>query len=476
MSNYIEIISQDPEIRKSARKLDESALVFPTIPSFNNKINYSPDLELIFLDKIRICSIIPNSFTSLKVTTLNTEKQKALQDLITLLENQKNVKPFFIPHFDLIQKMILNNILRPIKSFNTLTPIKLEPNETEIQYQILIPNPSYPYLKKIYELFYNILSCKNLKDNNFKAFFSQEFFDNFIELFQSNEPDEREMLKNILFKLYTMNVSCRKIIRKVIRNFLLTIIYDRDKVNGVYEILEMLLSVVIGYNVPLLKEHIDFFYCVLIPLHKVHNLYLYHTPLLHCSMLLMIKDKSLPVPYIQGLLRYWPVGDSDKEILFISEINEVIGFCEMSLIEPIIIKLFKRLIRCIASPHVYVSDRVLGLFENDYFLDVVKNYRVILFPIIFPVVIEIEENYWFKSCIESFKTLKNILINLDKSYFERYLENAINTNTLHLMSFEENRLKAEAKWEELTKIAGSLDPCFEIPVVPYAYNIVINRN
>jgi hypothetical protein len=44
------------------------------------------------------------------------------------------------------------------------------------------------------------------------------------------------------------------------------------------------------------------------------------------------------------------------------------------------------------------------------------------------------------------------------------------------MYFEENRLETEAKWEELTKKAKSLDPCFENPVVPYTCNIAINRN
>ncbi|OMJ67120.1 hypothetical protein SteCoe_35801 [Stentor coeruleus] len=141
-----------------------------------------------------------------------------------------------------------------------------------------------------------------------------------------------------------MNASSRKIIRKVINNYLLSVIYEDDNVYGVNEILEMLLSVVIGYTVPLIKEHIDFFNNILIPLHKVRTLYLFQISLLNCSILFMIKDKILPVNFCQGLLRYWPVGDSDKEIMFINEVNEVIGLCDMNLIETIVIKLFKSVI------------------------------------------------------------------------------------------------------------------------------------
>jgi len=55
---------------------------------------------------------------------------------------------------------------------------------------------------------------------------------------------------------------------------------------------------------------------------------------------------------IEGLLRYWPFGNSAKEVMFLTEMLEVLEVCEITKLESLINKLFKRLIRCIAGPHL----------------------------------------------------------------------------------------------------------------------------
>lgn len=55
---------------------------------------------------------------------------------------------------------------------------------------------------------------------------------------------------------------------------------------------------------------------------------------------------------MEGLLRYWPFGNSVKEVMFLTELVEVLEVCEIAKLEPLITKLFKRLIKCIAGPHL----------------------------------------------------------------------------------------------------------------------------
>lgn len=57
---------------------------------------------------------------------------------------------------------------------------------------------------------------------------------------------------------------------------------------------------------------------------------------------------------VEGLLKYWPFGNSVKEVMFLTELVEVLEVCEITKLEPIITKLFKRLIKCIAGPHLQV--------------------------------------------------------------------------------------------------------------------------
>ena len=90
-----------------------------------------------------------------------------------------------------------------------------------------------------------------------------------MELFDSEESDERDYLKNILHKLYAKLVPRRKMIRKAINECFFALIHDTYKFNGAAELLDILASIISGFAVPLREEHVVFFTNIIIPLHKV---------------------------------------------------------------------------------------------------------------------------------------------------------------------------------------------------------------
>lgn len=69
-------------------------------------------------------------------------------------------------------------------------------------------------------------------------------------------------------------------------------------------------------------------------------------------MLFLSKDPSLAVYLVDGLLRYWPFANSAKEVMYLTELLEVLEVCEITKLESMMNKLFKRLIKCIAGPHL----------------------------------------------------------------------------------------------------------------------------
>lgn len=103
-------------------------------------------------------------------------------------------------------------------------------------------------------------------------------------------------------------------------------------------------------------------------------------------MLFLSKDPSLAIPLVEGLLRYWPFANSAKEVMFLTELLEVLEVCEITKLEHLVNKLFKRLIKCIAGPHLQVADRAMCFFENDYFLTILKHYKNFTFPLLVPVI------------------------------------------------------------------------------------------
>ena len=113
-------------------------------------------------------------------------------------------------------------------------------------------------------------------------------------------------------------------------------------------------------------------------------------------MLFLSKDPSLAIPLVDGLLRYWPFANSAKEVVFLSELLEVLEVCDIIKLEPLIPRLFKRIVRCIAGPHLQVADRAMCFFENDYFLSILKSYKNYTFPLLVPVIAKIADTHWHK--------------------------------------------------------------------------------
>lgn len=73
-------------------------------------------------------------------------------------------------------------------------------------------------------------------------------------------------------------------------------------------------SIVNGFALPLKEEHKVFLLKVLLPLHKVKSLSVYHPQLAYCIVQFLEKDPSLTEPVIRSLLKYWPKTHSPKEV------------------------------------------------------------------------------------------------------------------------------------------------------------------
>ncbi len=98
-----------------------------------------------------------------------------------------------------------------------------------------------------------------------------------VDLFDSEDPRERDYLKTILHRIYGKFMVIRPQLRNQVMNLLLKVTYEQENHNGLTELLEILSSVVSGFTIPLKNEHKDFFMKVLVPLHKVKTLSVFNT-------------------------------------------------------------------------------------------------------------------------------------------------------------------------------------------------------
>ena len=111
-------------------------------------------------------------------------------------------------------------------------------------------------------------------------------------------------------------------------------------------------------------------------------------------MLFLTKDRSLSLPLLQSLLKFWPFANTSKEQLFIMELREVLEVIDPKDMQEVVSKLFKRIIRCISGENMHVCDRTMCLFENEYFLNIVKEYKEETYPILVPKIDQLATNHW----------------------------------------------------------------------------------
>jgi serine/threonine-protein phosphatase 2A regulatory subunit B' len=76
-----------------------------------------------------------------------------------------------------------------------------------------------------------------------------------LELFDSEDPRERDYLKTILHRIYGKFMTLRTYVRTQVMNLLLLITYEKEEHNGLTELLEILSSVITGFADPLKPEH-----------------------------------------------------------------------------------------------------------------------------------------------------------------------------------------------------------------------------
>jgi len=80
-----------------------------------------------------------------------------------------------------------------------------------------------------------------------------------MELFDSEDEEERDYLKMTLHKLYAKVVGRRKMLRSQMNESFLRLVHETDNFNGAGEVLDIMASIISGYAVPLRAEHVSFF-------------------------------------------------------------------------------------------------------------------------------------------------------------------------------------------------------------------------
>lgn len=360
--------------------------------------------EDLFIQKIRQCCVlfdfVIDPLSDLKWKEV---KRAALNEMVEFVSHNRGV--ITEPIYPEAIHMFSVNLFRTLPPSSNPHGAEFDPEEDEPALEA-----SWPHLQLVYEFFLRFLESPDFQPNTGKKYIDQRFVLQLLELFDFEDPRERDFLKTLLHRIYGKFLGLRAYIRKQINNIFYSFIYETEHHNGIAELLEILGSIINGFALPLKEEHKVFLLKVLLPLHKVKSLSVYHPQLAYCVVQFLEKDPSLTEPVIMGLLKFWPKVHSPKEVMYLNELEEILDVIEPAEFTKVMVPLFKQLAKCVSSPHFQVAERALYFWNNEYILSLISDNASTILPVVFPALYKSKE-HWNK-------TIHGLIYNALKLFME----------------------------------------------------------
>ncbi|KAJ6435328.1 hypothetical protein OIU84_000505 [Salix udensis] len=426
----------------------------------------------LFVSKLNLCCEVSDCSDPDKNAVQQDLKHQVLIDLVDFVSSGS--AKFTEPAIAAICKMCANNLFR-------VFPPKYRTGNTggETEDEEPMFDPAWSHLQSVYDLLLRFVSSVDAKAA--KKYVDHAFILRLLELFDSVDPRERDCLKTILHRIYGKFMVHRPFIRKAVSNIIYHFVFETERHNGIAELLEIFGSVISGFALPLKEEHKIFLWRALIPLHKPKSVGIYHQQLTYCVVQFIDKDPRLTSPVIKGLLRYWPVTNSQKELMFISELEEILEMTGMDEFQKIMVPLFRRIRCCLISSHYQplvlnsvelhswylaleninesllspfqVAERAHLLWNNERVLNLIANNRHVIVPLVFSALEQNTRNHWNQSVLIQTQHIRKMFCEMDEELVLACQRKLEEQDSLSTVEAEKRRLT----WERLEN-AADLQP------------------
>ncbi|KAH8295024.1 hypothetical protein KR018_005941 [Drosophila ironensis] len=372
--------------------------------------------EELFVQKIRQCCTLFDFSEPLSDLKWKEVKRAALHEMVDFLTNQNGVITEVI--YPEAINMFAVNLFRTLPPSSNPNGAEFDPEEDEPTLE-----SSWPHLQLVYELFLRFLESPDFQPNIAKRFIDHQFVLQLLDLFDSEDPRERDFLKTVLHRIYGKFLGLRAFIRKQINNVFYRFIYETEHHNGIAELLEILGSIINGFALPLKEEHKQFLLKVLLPLHKAKSLSVYHPQLTYCVVQFLEKDPSLSEAVIKSLLKFWPKTHSPKEVMFLNELEELLDVIEPAEFQKVMVPLFRQIAKCVSSPHFQVAERALYYWNNEYIMSLIADNSAVILPLMFPALNRNSKTHWNKTIHGLIYNALKLFMEMDQRLFDECSKN-----------------------------------------------------
>uniref|UniRef100_A0A674H0Z8 Serine/threonine protein phosphatase 2A regulatory subunit n=1 Tax=Taeniopygia guttata TaxID=59729 RepID=A0A674H0Z8_TAEGU len=302
----------------------------------------------LFLKKLQQCCVIFDFMDTLSDLKMKEYKRSTLNELVDYITISRGC--LTEQTYPEVVRMVSCNI------FRTLPPSdsnEFDPEEDEPTLEA-----SWPHLQLVYEFFIRFLESQEFQPSIAKKYIDQKFVLQLLELFDSEDPRERDYLKTVLHRIYGKFLGLRAFIRKQINNIFLRFVYETEHFNGVAELLEILGSIINGFALPL------------------------------------------------------------KAVMFLGELEEILDVIEPSQFVKIQEPLFKQIAKCVSSPHFQVAERALYYWNNEYIMSLIEENSNVILPIMFSSLYRISKEHWNPAIVALVYNVLKAFMEMNSTMFD----------------------------------------------------------
>jgi len=123
------------------------------------------------------------------------------------------------------------------------------------------------------------------------------------------------------------------------------------------------------------------------------------------------------------LLKLWPKTCSQKEVMFLGEVEEILDVIEPSQFQKIQEPLFKNIAKCVSSPHFQVAERALYYWNNEYVMSLIEENSNIILPIMFPSLYRISKEHWNQTIVALVYNVLKTFMEMNSILFDQLTSN-----------------------------------------------------
>lgn len=390
---------------------------FPRLPALKSAPTWMR--KALLLQKLRLCSIVFEGVDSAKFLEDRETKRNTLLEVIDFAEGSG--KPLFT-ELRVLEDAFTAIKLNLFRSLPVAPPPSGNPDDEE---DSAFTDPQWPHFSIVYELLLRLVTMDHIDLSLKKKVIDATFVRQLMALFDSEDPRERDYLKTITHRIYSKLTQRRALVRRVICNVFFEFVYETEAHNGIAEMLEILASIINGFAVPIKDEHRTMLIKALIPLHKAKMVMGYHPQLSYCMALYVAKDHVLTRDVIPGLVKLWPFGNSQKQILFLNELEDLFEYVQEDDMDVLREPLALRIAKCIGGLHFQVAERTLILWNSDRFAQLMLEHAVhrsVVLPILFPALYSNSEGHWHETIRQLSANVLDQYRHVDADLFARCQE------------------------------------------------------